>query len=126
MGMYLSLMGYFNISTPILTIGSTFGSESSLMSLVPIYTMYLEDPWTLPSLSTSDEYPIPTKMGMPFSTMVISYQSTLGLIVDPSPSSSQMEEEDSFAQPSWAVASSHSHDFFNDTFPSDEANIEEG
>ena len=48
--MYLSLKGYFNIVAPILTISSTLGSDSSSMSSVQFRTMYLEDPWTLPSL----------------------------------------------------------------------------
>ena len=35
-----------------------------------------------------------------------------------------MEEEDPYAFPSWAVSSSHSHDCFDDIFPSDEAILE--
>ena len=68
--------------------------------------MYLEDPWTLPSLSTLDEGRRPTNMEMSLSTMDISYQFVLDLIVDPSPSSSWTEEEDFFAFPAWAFASS--------------------
>ena len=66
--------------------------------------MYLEDPWTLPSSSTSDEDPIPTKMEMSLSTMDISYQFVLDHVVDPSPSSSRTQEEDLFALPPWAFA----------------------
>ena len=40
----------------------------------------------------------------------ISYQDTLDPVIDPSPSSLQTEEEDSFALLAWVVASSHSHD----------------
>ena len=47
---------------------------------------------------------------MPLSTTLVAYQANIGPVVDPSPSSSWMEEEDPYALPSWAVASSHSHD----------------
>ena len=109
-------MGTFNISTPILTIGSSLGSESPSLSSIPFHILHLEDPWTLPSPSTSDEDPRPTKMDMSLSIMTIAYPSTLGTIVDPSPSSSVIEEEDPFALHSWAIASSHSHDCFNTFF----------
>ena len=35
-----------------------------------------------------------------------------------------MEEEGPYARSSWEVASSHSHDLFDDTFPSYEAILE--
>ena len=35
-----------------------------------------------------------------------------------------MKEEDSHVLPSWAVESSHAHDFLDDFFPLDEAIIE--
>ena len=97
MGMYLSLMGTFNIFAPILIIGSTLGNESSSSIWVPFHTMYLEGPWTRPSLITLDEYPRPTKMDMSFFVVNIAYQATLDPVVDPSPSSLWMEEEDTFA-----------------------------
>ena len=68
--------------------------------------MYLEDPWTLPSPSTSDEDPRITNMEMSLSTMDISHQFIIYLDVDPSPSSSRTEEEDLFALPTWEFASS--------------------
>ena len=68
--------------------------------------MYLEDPWTLPSLCTSDEDPRITKMEMSLSTMDISHQFVIDLILDPSPSSSWTDEEDLFALPTWVFASS--------------------
>ena len=42
--MYLSLMGTFNISTPILDISSNSSSDSSPMSSLQFRTMYLDDP----------------------------------------------------------------------------------
>ena len=118
-------MGSFNISAPLLTIGSTLGSESPLSSSVPFQTTYLEDPWTLSSLSTSDEDPRTTKMDMLLSVVEIAYQATLDPAVDfSSPSSSRTKEEDTFALPSWVVALSHSHDCFDDVFPFYEAILE--
>ena len=116
-GMYMSLMGYFNISAPILTISSTLGSESSLLGSIPFHTMYLEDPWTLPSLSTSDEDPRPTKMEISLSVVEVSYQAILDLVIELGPSSSQIEEEDLFSLSAWEVVSSRSHDCLNDVFP---------
>ena len=61
---------------------------------------------------------------MSLSIALVAYQANLGLVVDPSPSSSWMEEEDPYALPAWEVVSSHSHDCFDDTFPMDEAILE--
>ena len=61
---------------------------------------------------------------MSLSTMEIANQATLGPIVDPSPSSLRTKEENPYVPPSWAVASSHSHDCFDDNFPSDESILE--
>ena len=83
-GMYPSLMGTFNVFTPILTIASSLVSESSSLSLIPFHISHLEYPWNLPSPSTSDEYPRPTRMDM----------------------------------------LSHSHDCFDENFPSDESILE--
>ena len=81
-------MGSFNIVASIMMIGSTLGSSSSCSSSIPFRTTYLEDPWTLPSPSTLDEDPRPTRMEMSLSTMEIAYQAGLDPVVDPSPSSS--------------------------------------
>ena len=108
--MYQSLMGTFNISALVLMIGSILGTESSSLSSIAFRIFHSEDPRTFPSPSTSDEDPRPTKMDMSLSTVAISYKPNRGLVVDPSPSSSQTEEEDPFSLPAWAVVSSHSHD----------------
>ena len=52
------------------------------------------------------------------------YQANIDCVVEPSPSSLQMEEEDPYVLPAWAVESSHAHDCLDDVFPSDEAIIE--
>ena len=80
--------------------------------------MYLEDPWTLPSPRTSDEDPIPTKIEMSLYLVEIAYQATLDPFVYPIPSSLRTKEEDTFAHYAWVVASSRSHECFDDIFPS--------
>ena len=72
--MHSSLMGTFNILTPILAIRSNRSSNLSPMSSVPFCTMYLDDPWILPSLSTLDEYARPTRMRILFSIAERAYQ----------------------------------------------------
>ena len=123
-GMYLSFMGSCNISAPILAIGSTLGSNSMSLSLVPFHTMYLDDPWTLLSPRTLDESPRPTNTEMSLSLGEVAYQAILDLVVDPSPSSLRMKEEDLSALLSWVVTSSHSHDLLDDVLPSHEAILE--
>ena len=48
----------------------------------------------------------------------------LDCVVEPSPSSSWMEEEDPYVLPTWVVESSHAHDCLDGVFPSDESIIE--
>ena len=93
-------MGAFNISTPILDISTSPGSDSSHVSSVPFLTMYLDDPCTLPSPSTSNEHNRTTRMRMLFPIVEIVYQATLDPTVDPGPSYSQKKEEDLLALPS--------------------------
>ena len=81
----------------------------------------MEYPWIIPSLSTSS---VPTETNVPLPTMMVAYQANLDQVADPSPSSSQTKEEDLYVLPAWAVESSHSHDFLDDVFPSDEAILE--
>jgi hypothetical protein len=52
------------------------------------------------------------------------YQVVLNTTADPDPVSSQMDEEDHVLEPVWATQSSCSHDFLDDTLPSDEAILE--
>ena len=67
-GMYPSLMGSFNILEAILAINISPSGVTSPLSLHQFCTMYLDDPWNLLSLSTSDEDTIPTTVEMPFYT----------------------------------------------------------
>ena len=122
--MYPSLMGTFKFSTPILTICSSIGRDSSSLSSVPFHILHLEDTWIFPSLSTLDEDPRPTEMEMSLSIALVSYQDNIGPVVDLSPSSSWMEEYP-YVIPSWEFASYHSHDCFDDIFSMDEAILED-
>ena len=81
----------------------------------------MEDPWILPTVSNSSD---PVMEDVPFPAAMIAYQDNLKCVVEPSPSSSQMEEEDPYVLLAWAVQSSHAHDFLDSVFPSDKAIIE--
>ena len=61
---------------------------------------------------------------MSLSTSMVAYQANIDHVVESSPSSSRPEEEDPYALPSWAVVSSHSHDYLDDIFTSYEAILE--
>ena len=54
----------------------------------------------------------------------IFHQDTPDHVINPSPSSSQMEEEDILGLPTWVVALSCSHDFLDDIFSLNEAILE--
>ena len=84
--MYPSLMGSFNILAPILEINTTPSGVTSPLSLLQFCTTYLDDPWNLPSLSTSDEQIIPTRVEMSLSTVEATYQATLDFTMDLGPS----------------------------------------
>ena len=119
--MYPSLMGNFSCPAPVLMIGSSFGGASSSLNSVSFRTTHMEDPWILPSPSPLNK---PIKMDVPFPAAMSAYQANLQCVVEPSPSSSQMKEEDPYVLPAWAVESSHAHDLLDIVCPSDEAIIE--
>ena len=122
--MYPSLMGTFSCLVLVLMIGSSLGKASTLLNSVSFRTSHMEDPWILPSPSTSSDNSIPAEIYVSFPTTLVAYQDNLDHVVDPSPSSSWTEEEDPYMLPTWAVDSSHSHDCLNDFFSSDEAILE--
>ena len=66
-------MGAFNFSAPILAIDSTSDGDLPLLSLVPFRTLYLSDPWTLPSSVESGEGHSPVGVDMSLSVAQISY-----------------------------------------------------
>ena len=81
----------------------------------------MEDPWILPTPSPSSK---PIETYMPFPAAMIAYQVNLECVAEPSPSSSWMEDEDPYVLSAWEVESSHTHDYLDSVFPSDEAIIE--
>ena len=118
--MYPSLMGSFSCPTLILMIGYSSDEASMSMRSVYFHTIHMEYPWILPTPSTPIE-PIVTDVSFP--TTMIAYQANLKCVVEPSPSSSRMEEEDPYVLPTWVVQYSHMHDCLDMVFPSDEAII---
>ena len=119
--MYPSLMGTFSCPAPILMIGSSFGGVSSSLNSISFHATHMEDPWILPSSSTSS---VPVETNVPFPVTMVVYQANIDQVAEPSPSSSWTEKEDLSVLPIWAVESSHSYDCLNDFFPSDEAILE--
>ena len=119
--MYPSLMGTFSCPASILMIGSSFDGASSSLNSVSFCTTHMEDPWILPTSSPSYN---PTGMDVSFPATTRAYQVNLECIAESIPSSSRMEEEDSYVLPAWAIESSHAHDCLDSVFPSDEAIIE--
>ena len=92
-------MGSFSCPAPILMIGSSSDEASKSTRSMSFHTSHMEDPWILPTLSTSSE---PIMMDVPLSTTMVAYQANLECVAEPSPSSSRMEE-DPYVLPAWAV-----------------------
>ena len=82
-GMYSSLMGTFSCPTPILMIGSSSSEASTSVRSVSFRTSHMEDPWILPTLSTSSD---PVVTDVPLLETMIAYQSNIECVVEPSPS----------------------------------------
>ena len=109
-GMYPSLMGTFNCPMPIFMIGSSFGEDSSSLNLVYFRTTNMEDPWILPSLSTSS---VPTENDVSFPATMVAYQANIDQVAEPSPSSSRTEEEDPYVLLAWTIESTSLMIFFH-------------
>ena len=99
-GMYPSLMGSFSCPAPILMIGSSSDEASTSMRSVSFRTSHMEDPWILPTPSTSSELAM-KDVSLP--ATMIAYQANLKCVAEPSPSSSWTEEEDPYVLLAWAV-----------------------
>ena len=93
-------MGSFSCPAPILMVGSSFNEDLTSTRLVSFCTSHMEDPWILPTPSTLSE-PVETSVSLP--TAMIAYQANLKNVAGPCSSSSQMEEEDPYVLPTWAV-----------------------
>ena len=99
-GMYPSLMGSFSCPALILMIGSSFDGDSTSTTSVSFRTSHMEDPWILPTPSTSSE---PLETSVPFPAAMIAYQDNFRNVAEPCSSSSWTEEEDPYVLPAWAV-----------------------
>jgi hypothetical protein len=62
-------------------------------------------------------------MAMPLSVVEITYQVVLDSSTDLDPVTSPTDEEDLVLRPMWATSLSCSHDFLDETLPSDKAII---
>ena len=100
MGIYPSLMGSFSYPAPVLMIGSRSGEASTFVRSVSFHMSHMEDPWILPTLSTSSD---PIVTNVPFPATMIAYQANLNCVAEPIPSSSQREEDDPYVLPAWEV-----------------------
>jgi hypothetical protein len=121
---YSSLMGTFDFLAPIHHIYAMSSRPSFTGRSIPFRTFYFSDPWTLPSLNSLSEGQSHASMDMPLSATEISYQVVLDSSADLDPATSQTDEEDPILRPIWATSLSCSHDFLDETFPSDEAILE--
>jgi hypothetical protein len=94
------------------------------MRSIPFITSYFSDPWTLPSPSSLIEGQSHASMAIPLLTTEIAYQVILDSSVYPNLITSQTDEEDLIPRHVWATSLSCSHDFLDETLPSDEAILE--
>ena len=67
-------MGSFSYPTPVLMIGSCSNEASTCTTLVSFRITHMEDPWILPTPSTSSE---PLETNMPLLVAMIAYQANL-------------------------------------------------
>jgi hypothetical protein len=122
--MYSSLMGTFDFMAPVHHIYAMSNRYASSERFVPFRTSYFNDPWTLPSSTMFCEGQSHTEMGMPPLATKIAYQAILDSSTDPDPVTLHMDEEDLVLEPVWVTSSSCSHDYLDESLPSDEAIIE--
>ena len=109
-GMYVSLMGTFDIPTPVNYLGSTSVGKSIEM------VVDRTNPWVLPSHDEPE---------VPLSAVKVSYQAIVHTTIDPIPVPLTVSEdpEENYL-PAWVVNSLHSRDSLDMVFLSDEAILE--
>jgi hypothetical protein len=121
--MYSSLMGTFNFTALSHHVYAMSSRPFSRGRSIPFLTSYFSDPWTLPSPTLSREGQLHVGMAMPLLAAKIAYQVVLDSSTDPDLVTSLTNEEDHVLRLMWATSLSCSHDFLDETFPSDEAII---
>ena len=105
--MYSSLMGTFDIPTPINYLGYTSVGKSIAT------TGDRMNPWVLPSRHEPE---------VPLSAMEVAYQAIVNTTIDPvSVPPTVSEEPEEAYLPAWVENSLHSRDFLDIVLPSDEA-----
>ena len=110
LGMYPSLMGIFDIPTPINYLGSTSVGKS--IATIGDRT----DPWVLPSHHELEVH---------LSAVEVAYQAIVNTIVDPiSVPPTVLEEPEEAYLPAWAENSLYTDDCLDMVLPSDEAILE--
>jgi hypothetical protein len=122
--MYSYLMGAFDFMALIHHVYAMSSRPISKERSISFHTYYFNDPWNLTSSNSSCEGQSHARMAMPLSTTEIVYQDVLDSSIDYDPVTSPTDEEDPFIKFFWATLLSCSHDFLDDTFPSNEAIIE--
>jgi hypothetical protein len=114
-GMYSSLMGTFDFMELIRHVYAMSSRIVSSERSIPFHTSYFNDPWTLPSLTTSCEGHSHDGMAMPLLAAKIAYQVVLDSSTDPDPVISPMDDEDPVLRPMWATLFSCSHNCLDET-----------
>jgi hypothetical protein len=123
-GMYSSLMGTFDFLALIHHVYAMSSRPTSIGRSIPFRTSYFCDPWTLPSLTSSCKVQSHAVMAMPLSAVEIAYQVVLDSSPDLDPITSPTDDEDPVLRPVWATSLSCSHDFLDETLPSNESILE--
>ena len=108
--MYASLMGTFDIPTPINYLGSTTVGKY-IVTFVD-----RNEPWVLPSCHEPQ---------VPLSTVEVTYQAIFNSTVDSiaTPSSISKESNEAY-MPAWVEKYTYSYDYLDMVFPLDETILE--
>jgi hypothetical protein len=117
-------MGTFDFTTSSHHVYAMSSRPVSTGRSIPFCTSYFSDPWNLPSPTSSCEGQLHNGMAMPLSTTKITYQAVLDSSADPDLVTSPTDEEYPVLRPMWDTLLSCSHDFLDETLPSDKAIIE--
>lgn len=124
-GLYPSLMGNFNIASPVLFVGSSSTSvkkEAPVSMIQSFKTNYLDNPWVLMNPSNMREECQYPETVLPLFATEISHQVIQQNTIDID--SSEVEEVDPPMQPIWAVNYFASRDCLDMVLPANEAILE--
>lgn len=121
-GTHSSLMGTFDLPTPIATINAISSSKESSREEF-LWTHYLSDPWTLPSPATTLDEGQVGGMTFPMSTPELRYQYIVNS-GDDHPTPFSEEESDGDVAPACTLDSTFSIDCLDIVLPSGESILE--